>query len=290
MVRHECRSVMNIKDFGERVRPLPEGWGPPCAALFDFDGTLSLIREGWTEILVKYSLEILDTTGTSETAEQLEAIVREFLMRQTGKPTRFQLIELAAAVRERGMEPLSPEVYEAEYQRRLAERVGRRREALRLGKTPPDCLLVPGTRNLLEQLRGYGVTLYLASGTEETAVVEEARLLGLTDFFEARIYGAEGTIPDFSKAKVIHEIILRRDTLDGRGLLGFGDGFVEIRDVVTAGGVAIAVASDEQRMIDAPESPSSINGWKRLRLIEAGAHHVIPDYCGIGNYIDSLFE
>ncbi len=280
---------MKTVDFGELVRSLPSAWGPPREVLFDFDGTLSLIREGWTEILVQYALEVLGTTKTNETVEQLEAIVREFLMRQTGKPTRFQLIELAAAVRERGAEPLSPEVYEAEYQRRLAERVGRRRDALRSGKTSPESLLVPGTIELLEQLQGYGVKLYLASGTEESAVLEEAKLLGLPRFFGEHIYGADGVLPDFSKAKVIHEVILRQDTLDGRGLLGFGDGFVEIQDITAAGGVAIAVASDEQRMIETPELPSRINAWKRSRLVEAGACRVIPDYRGIGDYIDSLF-
>ena len=38
----------------------------PQHVLFDFDGTLSLIREGWPEIMVPMMVEILQKTGTEE--------------------------------------------------------------------------------------------------------------------------------------------------------------------------------------------------------------------------------
>ena len=61
---------------------LPDRWGveyvrypDPKAgittALFDFDGTVSLIREGWREIMVPYFAEVLGATGTGESPETL---------------------------------------------------------------------------------------------------------------------------------------------------------------------------------------------------------------------------
>src|ERR1044071_7094825 len=40
---------------------------PPRFALFDFDGTLSLIREGWMDVMLPMMVDILVATGTRET-------------------------------------------------------------------------------------------------------------------------------------------------------------------------------------------------------------------------------
>ena len=39
----------------------------PRHVLFDFDGTLSLVREGWPEVMVPMMVEVLSDTGTSDT-------------------------------------------------------------------------------------------------------------------------------------------------------------------------------------------------------------------------------
>ena len=41
--------------------------------LFDFDGTLSLIREGWPQVMIPMMVEVLRDTGTDETESQLAA-------------------------------------------------------------------------------------------------------------------------------------------------------------------------------------------------------------------------
>ncbi len=132
-------------------------------------------------------------------------------------------------------------------------------------------MLVPHSLDLLESLRNRGARLYLASGTDEAYVVEEASLLGLDDFFGQHIYGALDDYKNFSKAQVI-ERILTENGVDGSSLLGFGDGYVEIQNVKTVGGVAVAVASDESGRSGAADA------WKRDRLIGVGADLVIPDY------------
>src|SRR4029077_5872260 len=75
-------------------------------------------------------------------------------------------------------------------------------------------------------------------------VKQEADLLNLTSFFGTRIYGALDDYKQFSKKRVI-ERILRENQIQGRHLLSFGDGYVEIENTKQVGGLAVAVASDE---------------------------------------------
>ena len=67
---------------------------------------------------------------------------------------------------------------------------------------------------------------------------------GLTPYFGQRIYGAQDDYKTFSKKMVI-ERILRENEIRGESLLSFGDGYVEIENTKEAGGLAVAVASDE---------------------------------------------
>ena len=240
-------------------------------AVFDFDGTLSLIREGWPQVMVPMMVEVLRATGSGESPGALQALVLDFVMELNGKQTIYQMLRLAEEVRRRGGTPEDPLVYKQRYHDRLMERIGGRREALRAGRVSPGDLLVPGSMEILADLRRRGVALYLASGTDERYVVEEAHLLGLDAVFGPHLYGALDDFKSYSKAQVIDRI-LRENRVDGRFLLGFGDGYVEICNVKAVGGTAVAVASDEAGRSGRPDA------WKRDRLIGAGADLVIPDY------------
>ena len=138
-------------------------------------------------------------------------------------------------------------------------------------RTAPDAMLVPYTTALLSALQDQGVQLYVASGTDQCYVEEEIALLGLDRFFADHVYGAQEDHRAFSKAMVI-ERILRGNNVDGTRLLGFGDGYVEIENIKSVGGIAVAVASDEAGRSGRPDP------WKRDRLIGIGADIVIPDY------------
>jgi phosphoglycolate phosphatase len=253
----------------EVIRPnLPRGRFR--SVLFDFDGTLSLIREGWPRIMIPMMVEVLRETGTSETDAELTAAVEEFVMRLNGRQTIYQMIQLAEEVRQRGGQPLEPLAYKHRYHDLLMARIEGRLTALATGAAQPEDWTVPGTHALLTALRRRGLALYLASGTDLKYVRHEAGLLGVADYFGEHIYGALDDYQNFSKQMIIDKI-LRENNLRGEELLGFGDGFVEIAEVKRAGGVAVAVASDEvnRRGVDA---------WKRNRLIQAGADIVIPEY------------
>ena len=56
-------------------------------------------------------------------------------------------------------------------------------------------------------------------------------------------------------------------------MLAFGDGYVEIENTKEAGGLAVAVASDE-----ANNGSGRMDDWKRQRLLGVGADVVIPDF------------
>ena len=254
----------------EVIRRLPRR-EPPRHVLFDFDGTLSLIREGWPEVMVPMMVEILQATGTDESPEKLHDLALEFVMQLNGKQTIYQMIRLADEVKARGGVPEEPAIYKQIYHDRLMERIAGRRAALASGETRPSEMTVPDSLAMLEALRERGARLYVASGTDEHYVVEEARLLGLDKYFGPRIYGARDDYKAFSKAMVIQRI-LSENNLDGASLAGFGDGYVEIQNINEAGGVAIGVASDEAGRSGRPDP------WKRDRLIGVGADLIVPDY------------
>ncbi|MBO52083.1 MAG: haloacid dehalogenase [Planctomycetaceae bacterium] len=247
------------------------GESPPAYALFDFDGTLSLVREGWVDVMVPMMVEILQQAPTAESADELAAICREFVDELTGKQTIYQMMRLAEEVRQRGGRAAEPLEYKRLYHERLMERIEGRRDRLRSGEAEVESMLVPGALEMLQGLADRGVSLYLASGTDEAYVREEAELLKIDRFFGPHIYGAVDDFRSFSKQMVI-ERLLDHNEVDASRLVGFGDGYVEIDNVKTSGGLAVGVATDE----------SARNGrtdaWKRDRLVGVGADVIVPDF------------
>jgi phosphoglycolate phosphatase len=267
---HEKPSLIDLANHDIEVLRTDFPRGRFRSVLFDFDGTLSLIREGWPQVMIPMMVAELRQTGTSESDQELTAAVEDFVMRLNGKQTIYQMIQLAEEVRRRGGRPRDPLEYKHRYHELLMQRIDTRLEALASGQARPEDWTVPGSHAFLDLLLARGVTLYLASGTDLKYVEREADLLGVTRYFGGRTFGALDDYKNFSKAMIIERIV-KENSLQGPELLGFGDGYVEIEEIKRAGGVAVAVASDEVRR-------QGINAWKRDRLVGAGADLVIPDY------------
>ena len=251
------------------------------SAVLDFDGTISLIREGWQQIMTPYFVEVLKNTPHPGAEEEAEECAREFIDKLTGKQTIYQCIAVAEEIEKLGGTPEDPQAYKDEYHRRLLERIDGRLRGLADGSIDPETLTVPGAYELLKLLRGHGLTLYLASGTDEEYVKKEADLLGVTGYFDGGVYGARRAYKTFSKRMVIDRL-LRENGLAGEQLLGFGDGYVEIENVKAVGGAAVGVASNEAER-------RGIDEWKRERLLRAGADAIIADYRGIDALAEYLF-
>ena len=254
------------------VETIHPGTSAPGAriAVFDFDGTVSLIRAGWVEIMVSMMLEVLTALHTGESQDDLRGVVEPSIWRLTGKETLYQMIALAEQVTLRGGTPLDPREYKRQFLSRLFAVSGRRIQELHDHRCAPDQYLVPGTRALLGDLRARGLRLYLASGTDEAHVKEEADLLDVTRYFDGGVYGALPDPDAFSKRMLI-ERILRRPGIHPHYLIGFGDGPVEIEELKRTGALAVGLATDE------PECRHT-SPWKRRNLIEVGADYIIPNY------------
>jgi phosphoglycolate phosphatase-like HAD superfamily hydrolase len=239
-------------------------------ALFDFDGTLSLIREGWQQVMIPMMVEILQETSSGESREEIEACVHTFVDLLTGKQTIFQMIRLKEEVEKRGCAALEPVEYKQRYHDLLWQRIEHRVAGLKDGSLSRKQFMVPGSEDLLQALRARGVSLFLASGTDSQYVHDECAALGLTDYFDGGVYGAQDDYRLFSK-KMIIDRIYKEHGLHGPELLAFGDGYVEIENTKEVGGVAVGVASDEVGLV-------AVDAWKRRRLIDAGADVIIPHY------------
>ncbi|MFB3902550.1 MAG: HAD family hydrolase [Acidobacteriota bacterium] len=245
--------------------------GPIRSVLFDFDGTLSLIREGWQEVMISFMTEILHELDPLTAEQELRTYVKEYVTRLTGKQTIYQMIQLAEEIRMRGGNPEDPLVYKRRYHERLWTRIQDRIEGLQSGRYQPQDWLVPGSLAILENLRKRGIRMYLASGTDEVFVRQEADLLGLTSYFDGHVHGAQDQYRLFSKKMVIQRV-LSEQNLKGREFVAFGDGYVEIENTKEVGGVAVGVATEERLR------SGLLDRWKRERLIAAGADVIIPDF------------
>ena len=181
--------------------------------LFDFDGTLSLIRAGWVDVMVPMMVDLLAQTESSESPEQLRQIVLDYVGRLTGKETIYQMMALSDHLRARGVNAEDPHIYKKMYLERLMERIQYRLDALHSGRASADEYLVPGSRKLLEALKGRGLTMYLASGTDHADVVAEAKLLKIDHYF-AGIFGALDDLQSFSKELLIKRFIESKERGD----------------------------------------------------------------------------
>jgi len=248
--------------------------------LFDFDGTLSLIRSGWVDVMEPMMIEMLLDCKSGETESELRAIVGDYVGRLTGKETIYQMIEFVNQLEKRGGAAEDPKVYKKMYLDRLWEIIKDRVAALRAGKASPEDYLVPGSRKLLEALKERGLKLYLASGTDQEFVRDESSLLDVAKYFDG-VYGALEDYETFSKAILIRRIIESAE-YSGPEFLGFGDGYVEIENVKDVGGAAVGVATEEPHCREVDE-------WKRKRLMGVGADWIIPNYLPHDQLMTTLF-
>ena len=251
-------------------------------ALFDFDGTISVIRSGWVDVMAPMMVEILLDLKSGESEAELRTLIQEMIWRTTGKETIYQMMDFADHVTRRGGRALDPREYKKMYLDRLWTVISGRIEDLKQGRVAPENYMVPGARALLESLKERGLKMYLASGTDEVYMKEEARLLGVVPFFDGGVYGAQEDYQSFSKKILIQRIISNSDVRGGE-IVGFGDGYVEIEEVKLVGGVTVGVATKEPACAE-------VDQWKRQRLIGVGADYIVPNFLARQRLLDSLFS
>ena len=277
---------MSLHDTGvEILTPLPPG-ARFTHAVFDFDGTLSTLREGWEGIMEPMMVRAIlgGTDAPAALTGSVTQAVREYIDRTTGVQTLVQMQGLADLVRRFRRVPesaiLDAHAYKRLYNETLLGVVNARLERLRTGELTAVDFMIGGALPFVEALHARGLTLYLASGTDQGDVEREAGVLGFSPYFGDRIYGATGDVSQEAKRVVLERILA---AIGDGAVLTFGDGPVEIRETHRRGGYAIGVASDEVRR-------RGLNDRKRRRVIEAGADIVVPDFCGGEELLSLLFS
>ena len=218
-----------------------------------------------------------------ESEEAIHDLLMSEILSLNGKQSIFQMIQFHDRVRERGGVCPTPEELLHQYQSRLDGVIAQRMLDLREGRAKPDDYVIYEARSLLDKLKQHGLCLIILSGTIQHRVEEEAELLGLAPYFGRHIYGSTLDHSQFSKKMVIDRL-LREEAISGGHLLGLGDGPIEIQEVKAAGGIAIAVATDEEN-----NGSGKVDEWKRQQLLKAGADAVIADYRNSDGLMNLIF-
>lgn len=239
------------------------------AVLFDFDGTISTLRNGWEKVMAPLMIEVLSECPGSPNGEELERFVERYIDESTGIQTIFQMKWLAEKVMEFGRTPIDPWDYKAEYNRRLMLNVEKKKQDLLTGKAEPDEYLMAGSVCFLHMLREAGVAIYVASGTDHCDVIREATALKVIDLFD-EIAGAPEHQENCSKEAVLKKLIADKH-LRGNSICVIGDGKVEIMLGNSVGALTIGIASDEN-------ARHGVNPVKQERLIKADADIITGDF------------
>ena len=272
------------------------------AVLLDFDGTLSLERDGWPNLMVATnSAALAQAVPGVSPAEAIDWVIRDIEF-NIGAPTFVQMKRLAAEIVRRGGVATDAGRYKAVYNHALVAMVAAVHSRLASGQIHIADLTVSGAFDLLEALRDqFGHrALHLASGTDIAPVRESVRLLGFDVFFcdghgepagpddpagrndrdacfSNRIIaaGSTGDPEQCAKELVIAKLVAEENLQPGQ-LLCFGDGFPEILHAYRAGGVCVGVVTPDHSYYESQGHFSVAQ--KRERLVHAGAHVLVPDF------------
>ncbi|WKN30388.1 PfkB family carbohydrate kinase [Porifericola rhodea] len=258
----------------------------PRFIVMDHDGTISVLREGWEELMHDMMLRCITGNELSslkpEERTTLSTKINQLISQTTGAPTIVQMEGLLdMVIREaylKSDEAKTAEEYKAMYLEYLNQHVEERILRFQKGELHLHDFTIKGVKHFIQLVRDRSIGLYLASGTDEDYVVKEATALGYADSFNGGIHGAR---PDgkSAKRKVLSHLT---ETLkvSGEEIIVIGDGPSEIREGRKVGALCVGIASDELRR-------HGLNLHKRERLIRAGAHIIIPDYAQL-NLLEQL--
>ncbi|MFC1582014.1 HAD family hydrolase [Planctomycetota bacterium] len=270
---------MLIPDADTEIRNPNIPAGQAQYFLFDFDGTISTLRHGWEDVMRPVMFEAI--AGDGDLAAEEAAGIREeidaYIDASTGIQTIEQMKWLAEHAGLKGhASARTPIEYKGRYDECLAEHIRDRKQQAADGKY--EEYIIPGAVAYLANIASRGATLMLISGTDKADVEEEARLLGVADFFDGGIHGSVNDIARYSKRKVIRELIQDRG-IRGENLVVTGDGPVEIRCAREVNGAAVGVTCTES-------SRSGRDVSKYRRLAAADADIIITDFRDKGYLLD----
>ena len=248
-------------------------------AIFDHDGTISTLREGWELIMAPMMIKAVlgDNYKTVDKVvyDKVKESVEELIDKTTGIQTLAQMSSLIDLIKDFGYVPtdqiLDIHGYKKIYNEELLRMVHFREKKIKKGELSMEDFTIKNSVPFVEFLYNAGIKLYLASGTDDEDVKHEAKIFGYDRFFTGGIYGSVGDIKKDAKKIVLENILNNIEELDFSEVITFGDGPVEIRETCKRGGLTVGVATNEIKRF-------SLNDKKRTRLVKAGADMIISDF------------
>lgn len=257
--------------------------------IFDHDGTISTLREGWEFVMHNVMMEEICGSKLNklptEEYNKISLKCEKFISDTTGIQTIVQMEGLRNIVLEEAFIERSAVKTAAEYKKiyldKLMISVNDRIKKFCKGERTLSDFILLGSRNMLSELSKRNLNIFLASGTDEENVINEATALGYGDLFTGGIRGSKGNEIGDAKKIVINRII-EEGRCEGENLMVIGDGPVEIIEGRKVGAFCIGVASDEIRR-------HGLNLSKRSRLIRAGANIIIPDFSQLPQLLKIIF-
>ncbi|KAA3657921.1 MAG: hypothetical protein DWQ10_12230 [Calditrichaeota bacterium] len=277
-------NVIIVREFDSRALSV---------GLFDFDGTISDERVGWPNLMVANNVAFLVALSSPHLPhKKAEKMVIEDIEKTIGIPTYMQMKRLRTMIEENGYSgpQLDPGMFKDAYNDALVGMVASRRAKFENGEMTGNDLLIPGAAELLPALqRRMPKGIYLASGTDETAVMESVEYLGFSQYFpRERIVGAGTLAPEKdAKEAVINNMLLKKG-IRSEELLTFGDGFPEILYTYLAGGIAVGVVSRDESHYE--HQGHFTIAQKEQRLINAGAHIIVRNpFADVHSLLEIIF-
>lgn len=252
--------------------------------LFDFDGTISLFRTGWQEVMEnvmwEFIHEVLPKDDNQPLTSRWLGQINDYIQQSTGIQTIYQMQWLQRQIASLNSQKVrSIWEYKDAYRDALKTLIQGRLDVVANRKADPTKYLVAGAKDLLMCLRDLGFTLFLASGTDDVDVVREAELLGVSTLFTS-IQGAPDRSMENPKLEMMKQILARFTDHETIGAV-IGDGPVEMQLGQEYRLITIGVASDDG-------GPHYNRSKKRERLRIAGAQLVVDDLSDIESITDVL--
>ncbi|MCK5776757.1 MAG: hypothetical protein KAH25_11295, partial [Bacteroidales bacterium] len=179
-------------------------------AIFDHDGTISILREGWEHIMIPVMMEAILGNQYDSAKKSLYDTIMErvlnFIDTSTGIQTILQMEGLVNLVDEFNIVPkneiLDKFAYKEIYNDALMEMVNKRIIKLEKGELSANDYIMKGAVEFINGLKKRGIKLYMASGTDKQDVINEAEVLGYAHLFDGGIYGSVGDVSKYSKKMV----------------------------------------------------------------------------------------
>lgn len=249
----------------------------PRLAAIDFDGTMSLIRIGWQQVM--HGVMHAALLPHYPDSARLDNEVYTYIARSTGQPSIIQMAWVDEQVILHGGPARGAQAYLDLFSHAMRDRIDHKVASIH-DDASADALMVPGARAFLQLLADHHVHLALVSGTEHIHLLRESAALRIDYFFDAGIHGPGPHHPGFTKGDAMAALIDTYQIAPGR-FLSVGDGPVEIMAGKSLAGYSLAVASHE--------ASGGLDDDKRRHLIAAGADAVVANLVDIHGFRILLF-